>query len=78
MRRPVFGVVDQVRHKPHCKSTEGGEKLEILDLEKKDTCSSIYVAKTKAQISCAVSAQLICTFVFADAKRRFSHDPTQL
>ena len=32
--------------------------------------------KTKAQISCAVSAvteQLICVFVFAYAKSRFSH-----
>ena len=27
--------------------------------------SSIYVAKTKALISCAVTVQLICVFVFA-------------
>ena len=31
------------------------------------------MAKTKALISCAVTAQLICVFVFADAKSRFSH-----
>ena len=31
-------------------------------------------AKTKALISCAVTAQLICGFVFAYAKSRFSHD----
>ena len=31
-------------------------------------------AKTKTQISCAVTAQLICVFVFAYAKSRFSHD----
>ena len=31
-------------------------------------------AKTKAQISCVVTAQLICAFVFAYAKSRFSHD----
>ena len=31
-----------------------------------------YVAKTKALISCVVTAQLI--FVFAFAKSRFSHD----
>ena len=30
--------------------------------------------KTKALISCAVTAQLICSFVFAYAKIRFSHD----
>ena len=28
----------------------------------------MYVAKTKALISCAVTAQLICAFVFAYAK----------
>ena len=30
------------------------------------------VAKTKALISCAVTVQLICVFVFAYAKCRFS------
>ena len=30
--------------------------------------------KTKALISCTVSEQLICTFVFAYAKSRFYHD----
>ena len=33
-----------------------------------------YVAKTKAMISFAVTAKLICVFVFAYAKRWFSHD----
>ena len=32
-----------------------------------------FVAKTKALISFAVTAKLICVFVFAYAKRRFSH-----
>ena len=31
-----------------------------------------YVVKTKALISCAVTAQLICTFVFT--KSKFSHE----
>ena len=35
---------------------------------------SVYVAKTKAPISCAVTAQLICAFGFVYAKSRFSHD----
>ena len=39
---------------------------------------TIYEAKTKALISCAVAAQLICVFVLAYAKRRFSYDAVQL
>ena len=39
---------------------------------------SIYVAKTKALNSYVVSAQLICAFVFAYAKSRFSHDVAQV
>ena len=35
---------------------------------------TIYVAKTKALISFAVTAKLICVFVFANAKRWFSHE----
>ena len=37
------------------------------------------MAKTKALISCEVSAQLlICAFVFAYAISRFSHDAAQI
>ena len=35
---------------------------------------TIHVGKTKALISCAITAQLICVFVFASAKSRFSHN----
>ena len=35
---------------------------------------TIYVAKTKALISFAVTAKLICVFVFAYLKSRFSHN----
>ena len=38
--------------------------------------STVYVAK-KALISCAVTKKLICIFVFAYAKCRFSHDEAQ-
>ena len=38
---------------------------------------SIYVAETKALISFAVTVKLICVFVFAYAKIRFSHDAAQ-
>ena len=36
------------------------------------------VAKTKALISFAVTAKLICIFVFAYAKSRFSHNEAHL
>ena len=35
---------------------------------------TLHVAKTKALISFAVTAQLICVFVFATAKIRISHN----
>ena len=38
----------------------------------------MYVAKTKAVISFAVTAKLICVFVFAYAKHWFSHDAAHL
>ena len=44
-----------------------------LKFRKKRDCT-ICVAKTKALISCAVTAQLICDFVFAYAKSHFSHE----
>ena len=39
---------------------------------------TIYVAKTKALISFAVTAKLICVFVFAYAKCWFSHDAAHI
>ena len=39
---------------------------------KNERYCSFYVAKTKALISCAVTVQLICVFVFAYAKSHFS------
>ena len=36
------------------------------------------VAQTKALISCAVTAELICGFVFAYAKSWFSHDEAHI
>ena len=37
-----------------------------------------YVAKIKVLIRCAVTTQLICTFVLAYAKSRFSRDAAQI
>ena len=40
--------------------------------------TSMLVANTKALISCAVTMQLIFTFVLAYAKYRFSHDGAKI
>ena len=39
---------------------------------------TICIAKTKAMISCAVTVELICVFVFAYAKSRFSHNEAHI
>ena len=39
---------------------------------------NIRVSKTKALISCTVTAQLICVFVFSYAKSRFSPNETHM
>ena len=44
----------------------------------KEKDCTIRVAKTKALISFAVTAKLICVFVFAYAKSRFSHDEAHI
>ena len=44
---------------------------------KRKDCT-VYVAKTKALISFAVTAKLICVFVFAYAKCWFSHDAAHI
>ena len=67
-----FGVSDQVRHKPDCAAIEDG-----FGFRKKRDCT-ICVAKTKALIRCAVTAQLICGFDFTYAKSRFSHNEAQI
>ena len=54
-------------------TTEDGQRLEILDLE-----SRVVVAKTKALISYVINALLICSYVFAYAKSRFSHDTAHM
>ena len=38
----------------------------------------MYAAKTKALISCGVTAQLICDIVSAYAKSRFLHDAAHI
>ena len=63
------GVVSkQVQHEPSCAATQ----------DRKYKNCTIPVAKTKALISCAVTAQLICAFIFAYAKCWFSHDAAHM
>ena len=61
-------VSEQVRHNPSCTSTEAGN----FGCRKSRNCT-IRVAKTKALISFAVTAKLICAFGFAYADCWFSH-----
>ena len=69
MRKPVFGVSDQVRNRAvQPKKVARGLKYRIYKVQR-----LFYVAKTKALISCAVMVQLICAFAFAYAKIRCSH-----
>ena len=65
IRKPAFGVSDQVSHKPACAATEDGWKLDFGFKDKRDC--TICVAKTEALISFAVTAKLICPFVFVFA-----------
>ena len=41
LRKPVFGVSDQVRHKPGCTALEDGWRLEIPDLESRGIVLSV-------------------------------------
>ena len=50
--------------------------LEISDLESRGIV--LYVAKTKALISFAVTAKLVCVVVYAYAKIWFSHDAAHM
>ena len=49
----------------------------IFQIQKVEGCT-IRVAKIKALVSFVVTVKLICVFVFAYTKLRFSHDTAQL
>ena len=76
MRKPVFGVSDQVPHKADYTATETLKALSFGFKKKRN--HTIHVAKTKTRISCAVTAQLIYAFGFAYAKIKFSHDKAHI
>ena len=70
MKKPVFGGF---RPGPTQTSLYRLRSLKFWMFMKVRNCA-IHEAKTKALISCAVTAQLICVFVFAYVKYWFSHD----
>ena len=72
-------VSEQVRHKPRALYKHGRWLLEAGNFRfRKKRNSAICVAKTKALISFAVTAKLICGFVFAFAKCWFSYVVAQI
>ena len=74
IRKQTIWLSDKVWHKSACTVTKDGYKLAILDISRRDqkrNCT-IRLVKIKALISCAVTAQLICVFVFAYADCWFS------
>ena len=76
MRKIAFWVSHEVGHKPGCTATEDGQRLGTSDRGSRGIV--LYVAKTNALISCQLTTQLICAFVFAYAKTRLSHDAVHL
>ena len=76
MRKPPFWVStwSDTNQAVQLQKMARGLKFRILKVE---DCT-IYVAKTKALISFAVTAKLICVFVFAYAKCWFSHGAAHL
>ena len=58
-----------------CKVTFGFKYIKVTlterDVSHNMSRVAFYVAKTKALISCAIIAQLICAFVYAYAKTAF-------
>ena len=76
--KPVFGVSDQAPYRPGYTSIEDGYRLQVSDFESKRIILYICVGKTKVLISCVVTTQLICVFVFFAYANRFSHDAAQI
>ena len=68
-RKPVFGVCDQVRHKPLCEATEARWRLEISDIETRGIIPS--KQRTKALIRLLTSSQV---FSWLLRHNRLSHD----
>ena len=78
-RREITGLLGFLPGPTQTKLYNHRRWLEALNFgfgEKRDC--TVCVAKTKALISFTVIAKLICVFVFAYAKSRFSYDVAQI
>ena len=71
VRKLVFGVSDQVQHKPSCTPTEDDLRLEISDLDRRGIALSMWQNKGAYQLRGYL-------FVFAYTKIRFSHDTAHI
>ena len=69
-RKLAFGMFDTARS--DINRAVQPQKMAFGFRKKRD------VAKTKALIRCAVTTQLICTFVFVYVKSRFSYDTAHM
>ena len=77
MRKPTILIPTRSDINHGCTITEEGYKLEVSDIRRRRN-GTIRIAQTKALISFAVTAKLICAFVFAYADCLFSHAASQL
>ena len=73
-RKPVFGFfpLGPTNQAVQPQKMTKGLKFQVKEVE------DMYVAKSKALISLGLTMQLICAFVSAYAKSRFSHDAAHL
>ena len=62
MRKPVFVVSDQVRHKLVCAATEDGHKLEMSDFRRRELCYLCSENKGADQLCCYCTAYLQLCF----------------
>ena len=77
VRKPTMWILTRSDTNQGVQSLEMARGLKFCNLGSRGDCT-IQVAKTKVLISFAVTAKLICVFVFVYAKRLFSHDSAQL
>ena len=82
LNEPVYEKTNNVCFRPGLTQTGLFKHRRWLEagnfgFRKKRNCT-IHVAKTKVLISFAVTAKLICTFVFAYANSWFSHAKAQV
>ena len=74
VRKPVFGVSDQVRHKPGCTATEDGYRLEILVLDRRGIALSVWRKQGADQLRGYREADLRLCFLIC----RFSHNAARI